>query len=54
MKQCKQCQTPKPKHDFYKMRGMLDGLQKICIECTKKKVRDKYWEEKELGRMIRI
>jgi len=54
MKQCKQCQTQKPKHDFYKAKRMLDGLEHRCIECKRKYMRRRYWKEKELGRMIRI
>ena len=54
LKQCKQCHKPKTPREFYKMKGMLDGYQKICIECYKKKVKDKYWAEKELGSLIRL
>ena len=54
LKQCKQCLEPKTLREFYKMKNMLDGYQKICIECTKKKVKDKYWSEKELGSLIRL
>ena len=54
MKQCKQCQTTKPKHDFYKAKRMLDGLEHRCVECKRKYMRRRYWKEKKLGRMIRI
>lgn len=54
LKRCKQCFIPKAPRDFYKMKGMLDGLDSRCSECKKKYEREKYNKYKELGQLIRL
>jgi hypothetical protein len=54
LKICKQCLIPKAPREFYKMKGMLDGLDSRCSECKKKYEREKYNKDKELGQLIRL
>jgi hypothetical protein len=54
LKICKQCLEPKASREFYKMKGMLDGLDSRCSECKKKYERDKYLDKKILGTLIRL
>lgn len=42
MKICKTCRVPKQLDCFYTNRGMRDGLQNSCKECSRKSARDRY------------
>ncbi len=43
-KKCRKCFSIKPLNEFYKHPQMIDGRINICVECTKKRIRDNYSE----------
>ncbi len=47
MKICSKCKLSKPKSDFGKNKSRKDGLQYYCKECSKKKSREYYKNNKE-------
>lgn len=47
IKTCIRCDIPKLKVEFYKHYAMGDGYLSVCIECVKKRVKDRYAEKKK-------
>lgn len=47
MKKCTICKEEKPKSDFYKNKSRKDGLQNKCKECSSKKTKEHYKDNKQ-------
>jgi NMD protein affecting ribosome stability and mRNA decay len=47
MKLCKKCNIKKSLNNFWLKKGTKDGLNRLCIDCTKKEAKEHYNNNKE-------
>ncbi len=52
MKKCCKCKLSKEYKEFYKKHETHDGLQAYCKACHTQIRKEKYYERKELSRII--
>lgn len=54
MKQCSKCKTEKDPTDFWKHKNSKDGLNSVCKDCSKFKVREWIFRNKEKSSSLNL